>query len=68
MALPPPPPGLDLSESRTTEINGTLIGMFSLATVTISLRMFSRRLKGNPIVGSCHRRLSYWRNEPVSGT
>ncbi|KAK8124078.1 hypothetical protein PG999_003996 [Apiospora kogelbergensis] len=49
MALPPPPPGLDLSESRTTEINGTLIGMFSLATVTISLRMFSRRLKGNPI-------------------
>ncbi|KAK6855205.1 hypothetical protein PG995_008737 [Apiospora arundinis] len=49
MALPPPPPGLDLTENKVADINGTLVGMFSLATVTVALRMFSRRLNCNPI-------------------
>ncbi|PVH95970.1 hypothetical protein DM02DRAFT_570318 [Periconia macrospinosa] len=49
MALPPPPPGLDLTESRVPQINGALISTFTLATVAISLRLTARHLKGNPI-------------------
>ncbi|KAK8015205.1 hypothetical protein PG990_008501 [Apiospora arundinis] len=49
MALPPSPPGLDLTENKVADINGTLVGIFSLATVTVALRMFSRRLNRNPI-------------------
>ncbi|CAI6337812.1 unnamed protein product [Periconia digitata] len=49
MALPPPPPGLDLTESKVSEIFGTLISMFTLATVAVALRFYARHLKGNPI-------------------
>lgn len=50
MALPPPSPGLDLTESKVPQIYGTLISMFTLATVAVALRFFARHLKGNPIV------------------
>ncbi|KAK1993927.1 hypothetical protein LX36DRAFT_752035 [Colletotrichum falcatum] len=45
MALPPPPDGLDLGESRVYEVTSALTSTWSLAVVAICLRFLARRLR-----------------------
>lgn len=45
--LPPPPPGLDLTEDRSTVIVASTVATWILAVVTVALRVLSRRFKGN---------------------
>ncbi|CRK13331.1 Satratoxin biosynthesis SC1 cluster protein 4 like [Verticillium longisporum] len=49
MSLPSPPPDLDLSESRVSEIQGVLLSTWILALIAVVLRVVARRLKGNPL-------------------
>lgn len=63
MALPPPPAGLDLTESQVPAINGTLISMLVLATVAILLRLYARYLKGNPVVSRFQCKKKYFKSE-----
>ncbi|KAI6462594.1 hypothetical protein MCOR16_010269 [Pyricularia oryzae] len=46
MALPPPPAGLDLTETRVPEIVGALVSTWFLAAGALGLRVFARRLRG----------------------
>ena len=48
MALPPPPPGVDLQDSQVRRILGVNIATFILATTAISLRFVARRLTRLP--------------------
>lgn len=43
---PPPPPGLDLSETRQPLVLGISISVWLLAMLSIALRVVSRRIKG----------------------
>ncbi|KAK1982964.1 hypothetical protein LZ30DRAFT_654519 [Colletotrichum cereale] len=49
MALPPPPDGLDLGESRVYEITSALAASWSLAVIAVSLRFLARHLKQNKL-------------------
>lgn len=44
MSLPPPPPGLDLSETQQPRILAINITFLSLALTTVILRFLSRRI------------------------
>ena len=50
MALPPPPPGIDLRATQVPRILGVNIATFALAVMAICLRFIARRLT----------RLPYW--------
>ncbi|KAK1951970.1 hypothetical protein LY78DRAFT_731711 [Colletotrichum sublineola] len=49
MALPPPPDGLDLAESRVSQVTGVLASTWTLAAIAVSLRFFARRLRQSRI-------------------
>ncbi|GKT51443.1 uncharacterized protein ColSpa_11624 [Colletotrichum spaethianum] len=49
MALPSPPEGLDLTESRIREVTGALASIWVLAVIAVSLRFLARWLKRNRI-------------------
>jgi hypothetical protein len=44
MAAPPPPPGLDLSESQSNDIVVATAVTWGLATIAITLRFTARRI------------------------
>ncbi|TLD20533.1 hypothetical protein PspLS_08803 [Pyricularia sp. CBS 133598] len=46
MALPPPPEGLDLTETQVPEILGALVSTWFLAAGVLGLRVFARKLRG----------------------
>ncbi|EFQ34111.1 uncharacterized protein GLRG_09255 [Colletotrichum graminicola M1.001] len=45
MALPPPPEGLDLGESRVQEVTSILLTTWTLSFLAVSLRFLVRRLR-----------------------
>ncbi|TLD14713.1 hypothetical protein PspLS_11081 [Pyricularia sp. CBS 133598] len=45
-SLPPPPPGIDLNETRVGDIYGALISTWALAALTLGLRALVRRSRG----------------------
>ncbi|KAK1569460.1 uncharacterized protein LY79DRAFT_653959 [Colletotrichum navitas] len=49
MALPPPPEGLDLGESRVHEVTSILVATWTLSFIAVSLRFFARRLRQTQI-------------------
>ncbi|KAI6084699.1 hypothetical protein F4821DRAFT_242130 [Hypoxylon rubiginosum] len=48
MALPPPPPGLDLTETRVPELFGSLLTTWIVATIVVALRFYAHRLIRTP--------------------
>ncbi|KAL8375645.1 hypothetical protein RB595_006973 [Gaeumannomyces hyphopodioides] len=49
MALPPPPAGLDLNETRVPEIFGSLVTTWIFAVIAVGLRLIARRLQGTKL-------------------
>lgn len=49
MALPPPPEGLDLTETRVPEILGSLVTTWLCAIVAVGLRLIARKLQGSKL-------------------
>lgn len=49
MALPPPPPGLDLTETQVPRILGVNISTFVIAIVAVALRFVCRRMNRAPL-------------------
>lgn len=49
MALPPPPEGLDLTETRVPEILGSLVTTWIFAVIAVGLRLIARRLQGSKL-------------------
>ena len=49
MALPPPPEGLNLTETRVPEILGSLVTTWLCAIVAVGLRLIARRLQGSKL-------------------
>lgn len=45
-SLPPPPPGVDLSEDRRAEIIVVAAITWALAIIAVGLRLVSRHIKG----------------------
>ena len=48
MALPPPPPGVDLQDTQVPRILAVNIATFTLAVMAIILRFTARRLTRQP--------------------
>ena len=48
MALPPPPPGIDLQDTQVPRILGVNISTYTLAVIAICLRLTARRLTRLP--------------------
>ncbi|KAL8405171.1 hypothetical protein RB594_009898 [Gaeumannomyces avenae] len=49
MALPPPPAGLDLTETRVPEIYGSLVPTWIFAIIAVGLRVAARRLQASKL-------------------